>query len=65
MSQMTPFDPNPEDFARQLAEQQHRRMLEARSVIYSVHSRTGTLARFLQRLADAIDPTGQARQGMR
>ena len=51
----------PEEFARNLAEQQAR-MREADAVIYYAHSRTGLLARFLQRMADKIDPTGEARR---
>lgn len=61
---MNPFEPAPEDFTRKLAEQQ-RRMQEARYFVYYAHSRRGALARFIQRLADAIDPTGQARRDMR
>lgn len=61
---MNPMDPSnylPEEFARHLAEQR-RLMREADSVVRYAHSRTGLLARFLQRLADGIDPTGEARQ---
>jgi hypothetical protein len=36
-------------------------MHEADALIYT-HSRTGLLARFLQRMADRIDPTGEARR---
>jgi len=51
----------PDDFTRNL-EEQRKRMKEAKAVIYYAHSRTGLLARFLQRMADGIDPTGQARR---
>jgi hypothetical protein len=51
----------PEEFARNL-EEQRARMREADAVIYYAHSRTGLLARFLQRMADKIDPTGEARR---
>ncbi len=61
---MNPMDPSnymPEDSARHIAEQR-RRMREAEQVVRYAHSRTGMLARFLQRLADGIDPTGEARR---
>lgn len=61
---MNPFDRtnyDPEGFARHVAEQRAR-MLEADAFIYNGHSRTGLLARFLQRMADRIDPTGEARR---
>jgi hypothetical protein len=61
---MIPMEPGPEDFARRLTEQR-RRMREAQAIVYYAHSRTGVLARFLQRMADAIDPTGEARRGRR
>jgi len=52
----------PEEFARNLYEQRVR-MQEAHGVIYYAHSRTGLLARFLQRMADKIDqPNGEARR---
>jgi hypothetical protein len=54
-------DQLPEEFARHLAEQQSR-MREADALVYYAHSRTGLLARFLQRMADRIDPTGEARR---
>lgn len=54
----------PEDFARHLAEQRTR-MQEAEALVYYAHSRTGLLARFLQRMADQIDPTGEARRTLR
>ena len=61
---MNPMDPSnylPEQFARHLAEQRQR-MQEAAGVVRYAHSRSGLLARFLQRLADGIDPTGEARR---
>jgi len=54
-------DRAPENFARHLAEQRTR-MQEAAGLVYYAHSRTGVLARFLQRMADRIDPTGDARR---
>jgi len=60
---MNPMDPSnllPEDSARYIAEQRQR-MREADQVVRYAHSKTGILARFLQRLADGIDPTGEAR----
>lgn len=64
MNPMERADHAPEEFARHLAEQQSR-MSEARSLITYAHSRTGLLARFLQAMADRIDPTGEARRGAR
>ena len=61
---MMPLEPRPEDFIRRLAEEQQR-MLEAHSLVYLAHSRTGILARFLQRMADRIDPSGEARRSIR
>ncbi|HXD81326.1 MAG TPA: hypothetical protein VNU27_07095 [Candidatus Acidoferrum sp.] len=61
MDHMERADRAPEEFARNLAE--HRaRMEEASALIYYAHSRTGLLARFLQRMADRVDPTGEARR---
>jgi hypothetical protein len=60
---MNPMDPSnylPEDSARHIAEQRQR-MREADHVVRYAHSKTGILARFLQRLADRIDPTGEVR----
>ena len=60
---MNPIDPSnfmPDDFARHI--EQHRQELRR---LYDphryAHSRSGRLARFLQRLADRVDPTGEAR----
>jgi len=61
MNPMEHADRVPEDFARHLSEQRAR-MQEADALIYYAHSRTGLLARFLQRMADRIDPTGEARR---
>jgi hypothetical protein len=61
---MNPMDPSelmPDRFARHLDEQRER-MREAKAVVYFAHSRTGLLARFLQGMADRIDPTGEARR---
>jgi hypothetical protein len=61
---MNPMDPSnylPEDSARHIAEQRQR-MREADHVVRYAHSKSGVLARFLQRLADGIDPTGEARR---
>jgi len=57
-------DHAPEEFARHLAEQQSR-MEEARSLLRYAHSRTGLLARFLQAMAERIDPTNEARRRAR
>ena len=54
-------DHAPEEFARHL-EEQRTLMREADALVYFAHSRTGILARFLQRMADRIDPTGEARR---
>ena len=64
MNPMDRADYDPVGFARHLAEQR-KRMLEADALIYYAHSRTGLLARFLQRMADRIDPTGEARRPQR
>jgi hypothetical protein len=61
MNPMERADRVPEDFARNL-EDQRARMQEAGAFIYYAHSRSGLLARFLQRMADRIDPTGEARR---
>jgi len=61
MNPMERADNAPEEFARNLAEQRAR-MERAGALIYYAHSRTGLLARFLQRMADRIDPTGEARR---
>jgi hypothetical protein len=64
MHPMERADNVPEEFARHLNEQRAR-MREADAVIYYAHSRTGLLARFLERMADKIDPTGAARRTQR
>ncbi len=61
---MMPMEPGPEDFARLLAEKRAQ-MQSARGVVYLAHSRRGLIARFLERLADRIDPTGSARRDLR
>jgi hypothetical protein len=61
MNPMEQADHAPEEFARNLKEQRAR-MEEAGAFIYYAHSRTGLLARFLHRMADRIDPTGEARR---
>jgi hypothetical protein len=61
---MNPMDPSnflPEESARHIAEQRQR-MREADHVVRYAHSKSGMLARFLQRLADGMDPTGEARR---
>ena len=58
---MIPMAPGPEDFARQLSERRAQ-MQSARAIAYMAHSRNGLLARFLQRLADRLDPSGTARR---
>jgi hypothetical protein len=62
--QMNPMAPGPEDFARQLSERRAQ-MQSARAIAYMAHSRRGLFARFLQRLADRMDPTGSARRDLR
>jgi hypothetical protein len=64
---MNPMDPAnylPEEIARHLAEQRAR-MQHADALVHYAHSRTGLMARFLQRMADRIDPTGEARRTLR
>ena len=64
---MTPMDRGeyaPEEFARYLAAQRAS-MEKAGAFIHYAHSRTGLLARFLQKMADRIDPTGEARRPTR
>jgi hypothetical protein len=63
MNLMERGDHVPEDFARNLQEQRARN-LEAEAFFHYAHSRSGLLARFLQRMADRIDPTGEARRRM-
>jgi hypothetical protein len=60
---MIPMEPGPEDFARQLSERR-KQMQSARALAYMAHSRRGLLARFLQNLADRLDPAGTARRGL-
>ena len=64
MNPMERADQVPGDFTRHLAEQRAL-MREADALVYYAHSRTGLLARFLQRMADRIDPTGEARRTQR
>lgn len=61
---MNPMEPGPEDFVRHL-EERRAAMRSARAIAYMAHSRTGMLTRFIQRLADRVDPTGRARRDMR
>jgi hypothetical protein len=61
---MNPMAPGPEDFARQLADRRAQ-MESARVIAYMAHSRRRLLARFLQRLADRVDPQGIARRELR
>jgi len=61
MNPMERADHAPEEFARNLAEQRAR-MEQANAFIHYAHSRTALLARFLQKMADSIDPTGEARR---
>jgi len=55
------FEHEPEEFARHMYEQRIE-MRKSDRVIRYAHSRSGLLARFLQRMADTIDPTGEARR---
>lgn len=64
MNPMDRTDHAPEEFARYLVDQRAR-MESADAFVYYAHSRTGLLARFLQRMADRMDPTGEARRLMR
>jgi hypothetical protein len=59
----THFEHRPEDFARQISERRAE-LRESDRVIRFAHSRSGLLARFLQRMADTIDPTGEARRAI-
>jgi hypothetical protein len=61
MNPMERADHAPEEFALNLAEQRAQ-MEKAGAFIHYAHSRTGLLARFLQKMADSIDPTGEARR---
>jgi hypothetical protein len=64
---MNPMDPAnymPEEFARHLSERQAQ-MQRADALVHYAHSRNGLMARFLQRMADRIDPTGEARRNLR
>jgi hypothetical protein len=58
---MIPMNPDPEDMQRMLAERRAE-MERARAIATYAHSRTGLLRRYLRRLADRIDPTGQQRR---
>jgi len=62
MNQMH-FEHEPEEFARHMYEQRIE-MRKSDRVIRYAHSRSGLLARFLQRMADTIDPTGEARRAI-
>jgi hypothetical protein len=64
MNPMERADHAPEEFARNLVDQRAR-MESADAFVYYAHSRTGLLARLLQRMADRIDPTGEARRSTR
>ena len=61
---MIPMAPGPEDFARQLAERRAE-MERSRDIAHYAHSRTGLLTRFIQRLADRVDPSGRGRRELR
>lgn len=47
----------------QLMAKEHARKREA-AAVRGAHSRAAVLARFLQRLANRIDPTGEARRSV-
>ena len=64
MNPMERGDHFAEEFDRHLAEQQSL-MREADALVHYAHSRTGLLARFLRRMADRVDPTGEARRTQR
>jgi len=61
---MIPMDPGPEDFAKMVSERRAE-MERARDIARYAHSRTGLLTRYVRRLADRFDPTGQARNQKR
>ena len=64
MNPMNPMDPSnysPEEIEGYVAEQR-RLMLEGDALVRYAHSKTGLLARFLQHMADGIDPTGEMRR---
>jgi len=64
MNPMNPMDPSnysPDEIERYVAEQR-RLMLDGDALVRYAHSKTGLLARFLQRMADGIDPTGEMRR---
>lgn len=61
---MMPMHPGPEDLARQLADRRAE-MARVRAMVHAAHSHSGVMARFLQRMADALDPTGESRRRMR
>ena len=46
---------------KQMMEERQREA--AREAMLSRHSRTGLLGRFLDRMADSVDPTGSSRRG--
>ena len=54
MNQMNHAENIPEEFARHLAEQQSQ-MREADALMHYAHSRTGLLARFLQRIKQLVE----------
>jgi hypothetical protein len=64
MNPMDPMNFSRDEVDRHIAEQR-RLMLEADSVVRYAHSKSGLLARFLQRMADGIDPTGEMRRTSR
>jgi hypothetical protein len=63
MNPMDHAEHMPDEFAREISERRAS-LREADAVIRYAHSRTGLLARFLQRVADRIDPTGEARRSI-
>jgi hypothetical protein len=64
MNPMDRGDHFADEFGRHLEKQQSL-MREAVALVHYAHSRTGLLARFLQRMADRVDPTGEARRTQR
>ena len=53
---------DPESSYREAQQRMRERMEEAAVAVRYSHSRSGLMARFLQRMADRIDPTGEARR---
>ena len=64
MNPMERADHAPEEFAA-TSPSSRNAMQKADAPVYYAHPRTGLLARFQLRMADRIDPTGEARKSLR